>query len=182
MLKLKIVCCHNCLLLKFGAAIFLNLLNYKAVNFMYTVYTTCIICRSKFWISFIPKHFHFSFPRLSPSGLPEILDLIESLYKHTLEALLENNPEDIAYFHREICSPEAKAMSTVVTHTHLTCIALIALKNAPFQVILRLTTGILCNDYMYFFSGILSCTVWRKNLAIWRICVKLPNYVKPHQY
>ena len=41
-------------------------------------------------------------PALSYIGLAELLVVIEQLYKHTLETLLNDNAEDLHYFHNEI--------------------------------------------------------------------------------
>jgi asparaginyl-tRNA synthetase len=45
---------------------------------------------------------------LHETGLPELLVMIENLYKHTLETLLKKNSDDVQYFHNELCSDNTK--------------------------------------------------------------------------
>ena len=53
--------------------------------------------------------------------MPELLVMIEDLYKHTLESLLKDNSDDIEYFHNELCSDDAKVHSAlqVCVHTYI---------------------------------------------------------------
>ena len=46
-------------------------------------------------------------------GLPELLVMIENLYKHTLETLLKKNSDDVQYFHNELCSDDTKVLSAL---------------------------------------------------------------------
>ena len=46
-------------------------------------------------------------------GLPELLVMIEDLYKHTLETLLKKNSDDVQYFHNELCSDDTKVLSAL---------------------------------------------------------------------
>lgn len=42
--------------------------------------------------------------------MAELLEMVEKLYKHTLNTLLKDNSEDMQYFHNEICSKENKVL------------------------------------------------------------------------
>ena len=42
------------------------------------------------------------------TGLQGIMELVESLYKHTLETVLRRSGEDVKLFHDHVAEPEVK--------------------------------------------------------------------------
>lgn len=48
------------------------------------------------------------------ADLQHLLDLIEHLYKSTLETVLRQSAADIDYYHNQVTSPEAKVQSSAL--------------------------------------------------------------------
>ena len=52
-------------------------------------------------------------------GLPDLLQLIEELYKHALDTVLQKNGDDVQLFHDNIAALEVKVIYIQVKYTKL---------------------------------------------------------------